>query len=315
MGLWTSDFTDCYLKSLQDYKSFYDDLSEYGNPNTTQNSFYFIPGFNGVPGQIRFALPSFTKTFGTDFYIRCLYLDEFSARLPTWEKYSRDTLEKKHSAIIADLASLSARYDEISVIVNSSGFYDFLAALPLIDGSVRTKLKIAWIACAPDWAEKTIWEGFFYRINGFEQQSDRWFAYPNHNWISFINRECSADKKWRYGPQNKTFFKYDLESRFYCTGMLWAYTSVSLYNWVNAYNIGKAEFPVDIPTVVLVAEKDGYWSGKSEAEIATVINRYLTRSEVLFRDATHLWVTVPENLTAALERLRRLPAAGPRGNS
>lgn len=314
MGLYTTQFTNSYLKSLRDYKSFYDDLFEYGKPENTANAFYFIPGFNGVPGQIRFALPSFSKSFGADFYIRCLHLDEFSATVPTWEKYNRANLEKKHRTILEDLSSLAARFDEISIIVNSSGFYDFLAAYKDLVRAVRKKLKLAWIACAPDWSEQTRWEDLFYRLNGFSHRSDRWFAYPNHNWITLINGECSVHKRWRYGPQQKTFFKYDLESRFYHAGILWAYVSVSRYNRVNDYHIAKAEFPIDIPSVVLVAAKDGYWSGKSEAEIETVINRYLTDRRILFRQTTHLWITVPENLWAALETLRRLSVSGNRTN-
>lgn len=310
MGLWTTEFTNNYLESLRDYKSFYDDLYEYGNPGNTRNAFYFIPGFNGVPGQIRFALPSITASYGTDFYIRCLHLDEFSAGRPTWEKFNRANLEKKHAKLREDLSLLSERFDTISLIVNSSGFYDFLAVYKEFPETLRKKLKLAWVACAPDWSEQTSWEGIFYRLNGFDHHSDRWFAYPNHNWITFINGECSADKRWRHGPQRKTFFKYDLESRFYLAGILWAYVSVSRYNWVNEYNIGKAEFPIDIPSVVLVASKDGYWSGKSKGEIETVINRYLTCSQVLFRDTTHLWVTVPDHLSATLKALHQLPGAG-----
>jgi hypothetical protein len=308
MGLWTTAFINSYLKSLRDYKSFYDDLSEYGNPGMSRNAFYFIPGFNGVPGQIRFALPSFSKSFGTDFYIRCLRLDEFSAGLPTWEKYNRENLEKRHAKILEDLSLLGARFDQISIIANSSGFYDFIAAYRDLGGALRKKLKLAWIACAPERSEGSPWEGIFYHLNGLRHHSDRWFAYPNHDWITFINRECGAKKHWSDGAQRKTFYKYDLESRFFYGGILWAYVSVSRYNRVNEYNIGKAEFPIDIPSVVLVASKDGYWSGKSEAEIQTVIDRYLTESTVLFRETTHLWVTVPENLSATLESLRRLPA-------
>ncbi|MGR9107407.1 MAG: hypothetical protein ACU843_10815 [Gammaproteobacteria bacterium] len=309
MGLCTSKFTDSYLKSLRDYKSFYDDLAEYGKAATSRNVFYFIPGFNGVPGQIRFALPSFAKSFGTDFYIRGLYLDEFSACRPTWEKYTPENLEKRHARIIEDLEFLGTRYDELAIIVNSSGFYDLLAVYPEISVPLRRKLTLAWIACAPDSSEETPWEGVFYRLNGFTHGSDRWFAYPNHNLITFINRECSANKRWRYGQQKKTFFKYDLESRFYCAGILWAYVSVSRYNWVNQYNIAKAEYPIDIPAVVLVASKDGYWSGKSRGEIEWVIHRYLKPRRVLFRETSHLWVTVPENLSATLEALREIRVA------
>ncbi len=312
MGLWTSQFTNRYHQSLRDYKSFYDDLSEYGNPANTRNVFYFIPGFNGVPGQIRFALPSFARSFGADFYIRCLYLNEFSARRPIWEKYNPENLEKKHAKILQDLASLAARFDEISVIVNSSGFYDFIAAYRELGGAIRNKLKLAWIACAPDWSEATAWEGIFYRLNGFRHRSDRWFAFPNHNWITFINAECGADKCWRNGSQKKTFFKYDLESRFYFAGTLWAYVSIARYNWANEHNLGNAEFPIDIPSVVLVASKDGYWFDKSKAEIETVINRYLIHNRILFRETTHLWVTVPENLSAVLEILHQLPCTGTR---
>lgn len=307
MALWTKQFKDHYLQSLQDYKSFYDDVHEYGNPDKAQRAFYFIPGFNGVAGQIRFAIPSFTARYGCNFYIRSLHLDEFSAHKPTWDKYNAENIDKKHQKIIVDLSELSERFDNISIIASSSGFYDFIAVADQIPESVMAKLRLAWVACAPDCSERSVWEPVFYRMNGFDYHSDQWFAYPNHNWIKCINRECSANKKWQYGRQKKIFYKYDLESRFYLGGVLWAYVSITRYNWIIQYNIEKAGFPIDTPCVVLVAEKDGYWYGKSKQEIQTVINRYLSSSKTLFRNTTHLWVTVPQNITAVLEEVDNLP--------
>lgn len=306
MGVLTQAFRDHYQESLNDYKSFYDDVNEYGNPRTAGRAFYFIPGFNGVPGQVRFAIPSITRHCGTDFYIRCLHLPEFSAHKPTWEKFTAENLDAKHRRIVQDLEELIRQHEHVDVIVNSSGLYDFLAAARDLPQQVSDRLCLAWIACAPVSSERSPWETPLYHLNGFDHLSDRWFAYPNHDWIRFLNRECSANKRWRHGRQKKTFFKYDLESRFYFGGVLWAYVSITRYNRVIRYNLEKARFPVDVPAAVLVAEKDGYWYGKSNELIQSVIDRYLNHSTTLYRDTTHLWVTVPENLTAALEQLDRL---------
>ncbi len=299
----TDLFRRRYLESLDDYKSFYDDVSEYGSPAGKQRALYFVPGFNGVPGQIRFALPSLTRLLGGDLFVRCLHLPAFSARQPIWDKYTPGNVAAKRDKLIADLTELAEAFTEVFVFVSSSGFFDFLAAFSGLPAQVPDKLRLVWVACAPDWAESSPWEPVFYRLNGFEHNGYSWFAYPNHNLLQFINRECSADKRWRLGRQKKTFFKNDLESRFALWGLLWDTISIGCYNWHTETNIGRSRFPIDIPAVVLVATEDGYWQGRSQDEIEAVIRKYLSDVDILYRRTTHLWVTVPENITATLEAL------------
>jgi len=303
MPLLTDLFRRRYLASLDDYKSFYDDLAVYGDPRGKSRALYFVPGFNGVPGQIRFALPSLTRLLGGDLYVRCLHLPEFSARQPIWDKYTPDNVAAKRAKLVADVTELAAGFDEVFVFVSSSGFYDFLAAYADLPTQVLPKLRLVWVACAPDWAEESPWEPVFYRLNGFEQRGFSWFAYPNHNWLLFINNECTADKRWQLGRQKKTFFKNDLESRFALGRVLWDYISIDCYNWHTETNLAHARPPIDIPAVVLVATEDGYWQGRSKEVIRGVIGKYLTDVDVLYRATTHLWVTVPENITAALRAL------------
>ena len=81
-------FIDSYEKSLKtDYRYFYDDFDEYGNRDAS-HAFYFIEGIGGVPGQIRFALPSLIRYFGTNIYIKSLHLKEFSSQEFIWNKYT-----------------------------------------------------------------------------------------------------------------------------------------------------------------------------------------------------------------------------------
>jgi hypothetical protein len=74
MAILTDLFREKYLESLGYYKSFYEDDATYGRPGDYSHVFYFIPGFNGVPGQFRFVLPSLTPFFGEWLHARCLYL-------------------------------------------------------------------------------------------------------------------------------------------------------------------------------------------------------------------------------------------------
>lgn len=304
MPNFTELFQSRYRDSLRFYKSFYDDLAEYGNPRKASHAFYFVPGLNGVPGQIRFALNSLVLAFGPEIYVRGLYLPEFSAKKPIWEKYTAENLEKKRSRIVRDLVDLCDRFEQLTVIVSSSGFYDFLAGFTRLSNTViPSKIKLAWIACAPDWAESSIWEPVFYRLNGFQLNRDRWFAYPNHNWLAFINPECTVNKKWRFGKQRKVFFKNDLESRFYVWGLLWDYLSFGLYNRVIESNIECSRFPIDVDCAVMVATRDGYWMGKEKSQIDELILRYLSNPRILYRKTSHLWVTVPDNITAMILEL------------
>ena len=53
----TNKFIKDYKRTLkEDHHCFYDDINEYGNRDSDL-AFYFIQGINGVPGQVRFALP------------------------------------------------------------------------------------------------------------------------------------------------------------------------------------------------------------------------------------------------------------------
>ncbi|MCI0652942.1 MAG: hypothetical protein L0Y38_01465 [Methylococcaceae bacterium] len=303
MPYFTELFKSRYRDSLDFFRSFYDDIAEYGNPVKARHAFYFVPGFNGAPGQIRFALNSLVLAFGPEIYLRCLDSEDFSAKKPVWGKYTPQSMERKRAAFVKDIIELGERFEHLTVIVSSSGFYDFLAGFTQLPDSIKPRIKLAWIACAPDRSEPSKWEPLFYALNGFTLNGHRWFAYPNHNWLSFINPECNANIKWAYGPQRKTFFKNDLESRFYVWGLLWDYLSFDLYNWVTGNNIGQSRFPIDIECAVMVATEDGYWLGKEKSEIESVVYRYLSNATILYRKTTHLWVTVPENISALIHAL------------
>jgi hypothetical protein len=212
-------------------------------------------------------------------------------------------MERKRVTFVNDVVGLCETFGRLTIIVSSSGFYEFLAAFTRLPDPVKARIKLAWIACAPDWSEPSQWEPFFYALNGLTWKGHRWFAYPNHNGLSFINPECSANKKWAYGPQRKIFYKNDLESRFYVWGLPWDYLSFDLYNWVTASNIELSRYPIDVECAVMVASEDGYWMGKERSEIERVIHRYLSKPTILYRNTTHLWVTVPENITALIHAL------------
>ena len=117
-----------YFESLEFYKHFYDDISEYGNKENPSKVFYFVPGINGVPGQIRFVLPSLYRRYGRDIYIRCCFLPEFSATKPIWEKYTIENMDRKRATIVADISALLSAYGDVTVVASSSGFYDFVHA-------------------------------------------------------------------------------------------------------------------------------------------------------------------------------------------
>ena len=68
-----------YLESLKFYKHFYDDIYEYGNRDDPTKVFYFVPGISGVPGQVRFILPSLYQADGAEIYVRCCRHPAFSA--------------------------------------------------------------------------------------------------------------------------------------------------------------------------------------------------------------------------------------------
>lgn len=297
-------FKERYKESLGFYKHFYDDLWQYGSEKNPEKVFYFVPGLNGTPGQIRFALPSIIKRYGENIYIRCCHLKEFSALIPTWEKYTSDNIDKKRQIIIADLIELCSRHDHVVVLTSSTGFYDFVGAYDEIVKCVSLdKLTLLWSACAPDHFNDTVWGKLLYPLNGFTHNGYRWSAYPNNDLLKFINPETTTKFRWRYQSQKKTFFKIDLESRFVCFNVYWAYFSLDCFNVMLRHILKNVTKIMEIETHVLVASNDGFWQGRSKDEISEVIGKYVDPASVLIKDASHLWVAAPENLSELIDRL------------
>ncbi len=297
-------FKRCYLESLKFYKHFYDDIYEYGNRDDPTKVFYFIPGISGVPGQVRFILPSLYHAYGAEIYVRCCHHPAFSATVPIWDKYTTANVDDKHHLIIKDLSELLSSYGEVVIIVSSSGFYNFVSAWQAMnDASAAKRLKLLWGACAPDHFEESRWEGLFFRLNGFVTNGHRWFAYPNHNLFRFINPEMTTSVTWSYEALRKTFYKIDLESRFVCFNLYWDYISIGCFNEMLEHLVNGASRVIPIETHVLVATNDGFWQGRGAAEVREVISRYVVPKTMMFKNASHLWVVTPENATALLQRL------------
>lgn len=304
--MWVELFRQRYLESLRAYRLFYDDFYEYGNARRAAHLFYFIPGINGTPGQIRFVFPSLFQRFGHHFYVRCCHLPQFSTTRPIWEKYTLANIDARRDVIVADLRELLEAHPAVTVIASSNGFYDFLYAYQALGRAYRdARLRVLWGACAPDRFEHTIWESVFFPLNGFVCNGHRWVALPNHNWLRFLNPETTTSHKWRYGGERKIFFKSDLESRFRCLGLYWDYLSIGCFNEVLAHQLRAIERPLRLPTQALVAADDGYWQGRSRNEILRALRRYAPDIRVTFKKASHLWVVTPENVS---ELLRGLPS-------
>ncbi len=294
-----------YEKSLKKmYRYFYDDFDEYGNSDS-EHFIYFIEGIGGVPGQIRFALPSLIKYFGTNIYIRCLNLKEFSSQEFIWNKYTLENINKKRDKIISDLNNIGKKYKRITIVVSSNGFYDFIYAYSKINKNILKKSELVWCAVAPDHFLPTKWENFFYRINGFTKDNYRWFAFPNSNFLRFLNPELKLVHKWRYGFQKKKFYKNDLEFRFKCYGLWWGYASVGCLNALLKHIVDNSKFPIDIKSYVLVAATDGYWQGKPVSVIKDHLDKYLSNKEVVYKKASHLWLLMPENITEILSLMKK----------
>lgn len=304
-------FKQRYLESLRFYKHFYDDINEYGNRDNPSKVFYFIPGISGVPGQVRFIFPSLYRAYGSEIYVRCCHHPAFSAARPIWEKYKTENLDQKRDVIVADLSALLSRYGEVVVIASSNGFYDFAYAWRAMNhASAAAHVKLLWGACAPDRFAETPWEGVFFRLNGFVHGGHRWFAYPNHNLLRFVNPETATSYSWRHERQCKTFYKIDLESRFVCFNLFWDYISIDCFNAMIEHLVRGADGPLDLEAHVLVAANDGFWQRRGEAEVRAVIGRHLTPKSVVFKKSSHLWVVVPENATELLQRIENSPAEG-----
>jgi hypothetical protein len=296
-------FQAAYRRSLNHFKLFYDDFCLYGNPSA-RHVFYFIPGIDGTCGQIRFCLPSIFRVFGPDIYIKCLLLDEYSASRPIWEKITIPNAIKRKERIAADLNQLAEKYDKITIVCSSNGFYDLLFAYEALNVSIKQTVKLLWVAVAPDRFEPTRWETVFYRINGHSHEGYKWWAVPEHNLFTWINPEIGKTEVWKRQGLRKVFNKSDIESRFRCFGFQWAYNSVDACNAVLEYICRNASRPLPIPSYVLVATNDGYWQGKPVAAINTLLDTYLSNKRVLYKPMSHIWVVVPDNTEELMTLLK-----------
>jgi len=296
----TKKFIKKYIDAIKnDYRYFYDDIDEYGNVNS-DTAFYFIEGINGVPGQIRFALPSIFKKFGKNIYIKCCYLKEFSCKELIWDKYTIKNIDKKRDKIASDLNKMAKKYKEIKIVVSSNGFYDFLYAYPKLNKKTLTKSQLFWVAVAPDNFKPTKWQNFFYKLNGFKKDNFTWFAFPNTKFFEFLNPEFKTEHKWAYKGMKKKFYKNDLELRFKCFGVRWCYASIECFSSFLSHILKNSKYPIDIESYILVATNDGYWQGKSIKEINKHIDKYILNKKIIYKKASHLWVLMPENITELL---------------
>ncbi len=298
-------FEQRYRVSLNAYRYFYDDVHEYGCAESADHVFYFIPGLNGVAGQVRFTLPAFHSVFGNRFYIRGLYMPEFSASCPIWEKYTEANLKKRRAIIQDDLEGLVARHGRVYILASSTGFYEFAAAFGSFPPVLRAALTLIWAAAAPDSFEPTCWESVFFPLNGIERNGRRWTALPNHNAFGMLNTEARATFRWRAPDGIQTLYKGNLESRFQALGVSWAYFSIDHTNWLMQQCAERIAAPLDIKAYILAGTRDGYWQGKSQEEMARLIGRYLSRPQFLWKKASHLWITTPENISELLQLATR----------
>lgn len=298
--MYAKKFVDAYRNELNnEYRHFYDDIDEYGNKDSDL-AIYFVEGINGVAGQIRFAMPSIFKRFGRDFYAKCFYLKEFSSTEELWNKYTLENLEKKRDQIITDLNKLAAEHKKIIIVCSSNGFYDFLYAYQELPKSTIEKSNLVWVSVAPDHFLPSKWGDRFYKLNGFKKNGHRWFAFPNANFIKFMNPEISYTHKWEYHGRKKTFFKHDLELRFKCLGLNWAYASIDCFNSLLDKIKANVKKKIEMPSYILVATKDGYWQGKPKSEIKAQIDKYIVNKKVIYKKTSHLWVLMPDNVTELL---------------
>lgn len=295
-------FKTAYIHSLSNhFRSFYDDVHEYGNPHST-HCIYFIHGIDGAPGQIRFALPAASRFFHTDIYVKGLYTPPFSARNAIWEKYTIANLDTRIAKIVEDLTALAERYGKVMVFCSSNGFYDFYAAASQFNATTRASLTLFWVACAPDRFADTHWEKIFFRLNGHVHQDYRWMALPNSNYLRWLNPEVPYRHRCHAQTPPKYFYKHDMESRFFLYGSLWSYFSIGCFNDCLAHLTSHSTEKLKMPTYVLAAEYDGYWQGKDLASMKEMMGRYIENPIVLSRPTSHLWVAAPEHVYALLQK-------------
>lgn len=298
-------FRQRYLESLSYYRWFYDDLDTYG-PADAERAFYFVPGFNGVPGQIRYVFPSLMRLLGNRIHIKCLSVPAFASHRPIWDKYSTDNVDTKRSAIIADLGRLLANHSQVTVLCSSSGFYDFLGAMnEWSDAAAERRLRLAWAPCAPDRFFPSPWESLLFPLNGLVENGFRWFAYPN-NWVlRWANPEIPPRHRWSHERQTRVLYKPDIESRFVVFGMLWDYLSIGCFGTMIQHMLSFVRRRLDIETHVLVAKDDGFWQGRSVDEIDATLNRYLTNFQATYKASSHLWALTPDHFTEAMSPLAK----------
>jgi hypothetical protein len=294
-------FRNAYLSALGEHHAHYDDLDEYGSAARARTVFYFVPGINGTPGQIR----SLVHRYGPDIHIKCLNLPAFSSRRPIWEKYLPHHIAERQSQLRADLQALTAAHPKVYAIVSSNGFYDFAAAVGDLPAATRDRLRVLWISCAPDFFHESRWIDVFARISGFEYEGALWAAVPNHNWLRAFNPETVSELAWRDGNVRRRLYKTDLESRFRLAGMHWAFTSPDCFNRMLQGMIARISAPLTMPTYALYGTRDGYWYGHPPDAVERILHRYTTRFELLKRPASHLWVIAPDNLDAYLAMVQR----------
>lgn len=295
-----TQFEQRYLSSLDTQRYFYDDVCEYGCPDAAEHVFYFIPGLNGVPGQVRFALPGFHTVLGNNFYIRCLSLPAFSSDRPIWEKYTAENLRQRRRTIREDLERMVARNGRVHVVVSSTAFYDLAGVLADLSPALRDAVTVVWVAAAPDRFKPTPWESVFAPLNGLERNGRRWTALPNHNAFSLLNPEARSTYRWRSSGGRQTLYKGNLESRFRAFGLSWAYFSIDCTNWVLEQCIERVERPLDVNAYILAGTRDGYWQGKSTTDMIGLIGRYLVDPHLLWKPASHLWINTPDHISEIL---------------
>jgi len=297
--LLTGHFLRQYHASLFYYKHFYDDTCVYGDPDSCTDAFYFVCGFNGSPGQIKFGVPSIVKRYGRDVYIKSLYVEEFSCHHPSWIKYTSHHLEKRRQTMVRDLVEMTNRFPRVRVIVSSTGFYEFLAVYPeLLE--LKHKLILYWVSCAPDQVSRSIWQSYFYGFNGFSYRGMKWFSYPNHQLLRLFNPECATRKNWKHDQQKNTFYKIGLESRFFCFGLLWDYASWDCITFFLDNNLSiyrKSGLQIDIETHVLAGTRDGFWDDSRPEVIEKTLDKYIREKRVIYKQSSHLWVVTPENIS------------------
>lgn len=297
MKIFTKQFVRRYLHELKtEYRFFYDDINEYGNRDS-KKVIYFVPGLNGVPGQCRFAIPAIFHKFGRDIYVKGLHLDEFSSTKPVWEKFTIENVIKKKNQIIKDIKELAKKHEEVIVVCSSNGFYDFLYANESLSKSLKAKLKLVWVAVAPDKFDPSPWEKIFYSINGFKKNGYKWFAYPNKNILKPFNPEASMKYDWFFNKRSKKFNKHDIEVRFRKFGFDWIYSSLDCLNDMLNHIRKNTSKKIDFPAYVLAATNDGYWQGKNKKEITKLLDKYLINKKVIYKHTSHLWVLTPNNVS------------------